>query len=250
MKRLITLVFVLLLVTGCNSVTVMSYNIHAMRGMDNVLDARRIADVILEQKPDLVGLQEVDHLTERSGEMDVLSFFEDYCDMHVVYMKTFDYQGGAFGNMILSRYPVIDKKMIRLPSRSNYEPRLLMMVSVRTDRGDTLHFYNTHLDHHANDSDRPAQMRKIVEVISSDPEKLILLGDLNCPPGSEPLDMLDKALSRCFSEDKTYPADEPERIIDHIYYTPDRGLQCKEIKVIPEKVASDHRPVVARFRLR
>ncbi len=250
MKRLITFVFLLFFLTACNEVKVMSYNIHAMRGMDGTLDAQRIADVILAEDPDLVGLQEVDHLTERSGKMDVLSFFEDHCGMHVVYRKTFDYQGGAFGNMVLSRYPVIETKEVRLPSRMEYEPRLLMMVSVRTERGDTLHFYNTHLDHHAGDSDRPAQMRRITEELAADGQKIILLGDLNCQPGSEPLERLGRYLSRCGSEEKTYPADDPERVIDHIYYSPGRGLQCREIRVIPETTASDHRPLTARFRIR
>lgn len=250
MKRIFSLFILLLVLTGCNKVTVMSYNIHAMRGMDKEFDAERIADVILAEKPDLVGLQEVDHLTARSGNFDAVSFFEEYTGMHVVYMKTFDYQGGAFGNMILSRFPVLSQKEIRLPSREAYEPRLMMKVTVLTDTGDTLHFYNTHLDHHGEDSDRPAQMRRISEVLSSGSGKRILLGDMNCQPGSEPLNMLNGIMKHCNSSEKTYPADQPERIIDHVYYAPKEGMRCTGIKVIPEAMASDHRPVVAHFRLR
>jgi len=250
MKRIFSLMILLLVLTGCNRITVMSYNIHAMRGMDKEFNAERIADVILAEKPDLVGLQEVDHLTVRSGNFDALTFFEEYTGMHVIYMKTFDYQGGAFGNMILSRFPVLSQQEIRLPSREAYEPRLLMRVSVLTDKGDTLYFYNTHLDHHGEDSDRPAQMRKIAEILSADSGKRILLGDMNCQPGSEPLNMLNGLMNRCHSNEKTYPADQPERIIDHVYYAPGEGLRCSSFSVIPEKVASDHRPVVAHFRLR
>lgn len=250
MKRILSLLIFLLLLSGCNKITVMTYNIHAMRGMDKVLDAQRIADVILAEKPDLVGLQEVDHMTARSGNLDAVSFFEEYTGMYAVYMKTFDYQGGAFGNMVLSRFPILSEKEIRLPSREAYEPRLMMKITVVTDKGDTLHFYNTHLDHHGEDSDRPAQMRKIAEVLSADKGKRILLGDMNCEPGSEPLNMLNGLMKRCHSNEKTYPADLPERVIDHVYFAPGEGLHCSGLKVIPEKVASDHRPVVAHFRLR
>ncbi|MDD3096088.1 MAG: endonuclease/exonuclease/phosphatase family protein [Candidatus Neomarinimicrobiota bacterium] len=250
MKRIFYLLIVLLVLCSCNKITVMSYNIHAMRGMDKEFNAERIADVILAEKPDLVGLQEVDHLTARSGNFDAVTFFEEYTGMHVIYMKTFDYQGGAFGNMVLSRFPVLSKKEIRLPSREAYEPRLLMRVSVLTDKGDTLHFYNTHLDHHGENSDRPDQMRKIAEVLSADSGKRILLGDMNCEPGSEPLNMLNGLMKRCLSNEKTYPADLPERIIDHVYFASGEGLRCSGLKVIPEKIASDHRPVVAHFRLR
>jgi endonuclease/exonuclease/phosphatase family metal-dependent hydrolase len=250
MKRFITFLFALLLLAGCQKITVVSYNVHAFRGMDRVLDAQRIADVILAEKPDLVGLQEVDQLTARSEKFDAITFFKEYTGMHVIYMKTMDYQGGEYGNMILSRFPVIAKEEIRLPSRENYEPRLLMKVSVLSDRGDTLSFYNTHLDHHGTDSDRPAQMQKIADVIRADSQPIILLGDLNCEPGSEEFKIIDRVLTRCVSEEKTYPADEPDRIIDHVFYSKDRGLTCRSIKVIPEKVASDHRPVTAQFRLR
>jgi endonuclease/exonuclease/phosphatase family metal-dependent hydrolase len=250
MKRFIFLLFILFVLAGCNKISVMSYNIHAMRGMDKEFDARRIADVILAEKPDLVGLQEVDHLTARSENFDAVSFFKEYTGMHVVYMKTFDYQGGAFGNMVLSRFPVIAQKEIRLPSRENYEPRLLMKVSVLTGKSDTLHFYNTHLDHHGGDSDRPVQMRRIVEALRKEDGKIILLGDLNCEPGSEEFKIIDGVLTRCTSKEKTYPADEPDRIIDHVFFSKDRGLACRSIKVIPEKTASDHRPVSAQFRLR
>jgi endonuclease/exonuclease/phosphatase family metal-dependent hydrolase len=250
MKKITSLICLLLLLSGCQKVVVMSYNIHAMRGMDKVLDADRIARVINDQEPDLVALQEVDQFTERSGKMDAIGLLREKTGMHGIFMKTFDYQGGEFGNAILSRFPIVDHKLIRLPSREEYEPRLMMMVAVIKDNGDTLHFYNTHLDHHAGDSDRPAQMAHIIDVISRDEHPLILAGDLNCEPGSDPINALSGILDRCQSEAKTYPADNPERMIDHIFYTAERGLSDRGLKVIPEKVASDHRPVVTTFRLK
>ncbi len=249
MKRIIILLLSLLFLAGCNEITVMSYNIHAMRGMDGVIDAERICDVIMAEKPDLVALQEVDQLTERSGYMDALAVMKERCDIDGIFMKTFDYQGGGFGNVILSRFPIIEQRVVDLPARENYEARLLMMVSCITDRGDTVHFYNTHLDHHSGDSDRPVQIAAIIDVVTSDNATVILAGDLNCQPGSEPLNALDKVLIRCVSEEKTYPADIPERIIDHIYYDSNSGLQCKSIYVVNKTVASDHRPIVAKFKM-
>jgi len=250
MKNKLIMILIALTLISCNRITVMSYNIHAMKGMDKVLDAKRIAKVINEQNPDLVALQEVDMFTERSGKMDAIAILEEETGMYGLFMKTFDYQGGEFGNAILSKYPIIEKRSIALPSRQAYEPRIMMMVSVVVGCNDTVHFYATHLDHHREDSDRPAQMSKIIETIKKDKYKVILAGDLNCQPGSEPLNMLDKILKRCPSEEMTYPADDPYWIIDHIYYSENRGLKDLGLKVIPEKVASDHRPIVTRFRIK
>lgn len=248
MKKFFPILVLLILLVSCNRITVMSYNIHAMKGMDKVLDVDRIANVINEQNPDFVALQEVDQLTERSGKMDAIGLLKEKTGMYGIFMRTFDYQGGEFGNAILSRYPIIEHKLFPLPARDRYEDRLLMMVACVMKNGDTIHFYNTHLDHHSDDSDRPVQMQEIIRIIRNDKAKIILAGDLNCSPSSEPLNALNEVLTRCDSDEKTYPADTPERLIDHVYYSNNKGIKDLGLMVIPEKVASDHRPIVAKLQ--
>ena len=48
----------------------------------------------------------------------------------------------------------------------------------------------------------------------------------------------------------TFPADNPEREIDFIAYRPADRFTIVESRVIPEKVASDHRPVLLVLELR
>ncbi|MDD4416316.1 MAG: hypothetical protein PHI70_05985 [Proteiniphilum sp.] len=50
----------------------MSYNIHHGRGMDDAVDIERIGNVINEVNPEVVGLQEVDSVVNRSGNIDIL----------------------------------------------------------------------------------------------------------------------------------------------------------------------------------
>lgn len=49
---------------------VLSYNIHHAEGIDGKLDVARIARVIKDCQPDLVALQEVDKLVERTESID------------------------------------------------------------------------------------------------------------------------------------------------------------------------------------
>ena len=56
-----------------NTHRIMSYNIHHGRGMDDVVDIPRISDVINDVSPDVVGLQEVDSVVNRSGNIDVIN---------------------------------------------------------------------------------------------------------------------------------------------------------------------------------
>src|SRR5215470_3969068 len=52
---------------------IMTYNIHVGVGMDKKLDLQRIADVINKEKPDLVGLQEVDRGVKRTEGIDEIA---------------------------------------------------------------------------------------------------------------------------------------------------------------------------------
>jgi endonuclease/exonuclease/phosphatase family metal-dependent hydrolase len=74
----------LILTGGCSttisnrdsiSVRVMSYNIHHAEGMDGKIDLNRIAKLIVENKVDLVALQEVDRGTERTHRIDMPAEF-------------------------------------------------------------------------------------------------------------------------------------------------------------------------------
>ena len=47
----------------------------------------------------------------------------------------------------------------------------------------------------------------------------------------------------------TYPADNPVRRIDYVLHNRHPGFRCTAGRVIPELVASDHRPVLAVFEL-
>lgn len=53
--------------TQGDTICVMSYNVHNAVGMDGVRDVRRIADVIIASGADVVAVQEVDSVTNRSG---------------------------------------------------------------------------------------------------------------------------------------------------------------------------------------
>lgn len=84
----------------------MTYNIRHGRGMDMVIDLERLADVIRKADADIVGLNEVDIETERSGGVDQAGRLGELLGMHVVYGPNIEYQGGLYGNALLCRYPV------------------------------------------------------------------------------------------------------------------------------------------------
>src|ERR687889_385357 len=90
------------------TVRVMTYNIHVGVGMDKKLDLQRIADVINRERPDLVGLQEVDRGVRRTEGKDEIAELAALTQMHFAFAPNLDYQGGKYGVAILSRWPIKD----------------------------------------------------------------------------------------------------------------------------------------------
>jgi hypothetical protein len=61
--------------TAKKTLRVLTYNIHVGVGIDKKLDLQRIADVINHERPDLVGLQEVDRNVKRTEGKDASARF-------------------------------------------------------------------------------------------------------------------------------------------------------------------------------
>ena len=75
--------------------------------MDKKLDLPRIAKVINDQKPDLVGLQEVDRGVERTQHIDEIAELAKLTKMDYAFAFNLPYQGGQYGVAILSRFRIL-----------------------------------------------------------------------------------------------------------------------------------------------
>ena len=231
--------------------TVLTYNIHHGEGMDKQLDLARIARVIREQKPDLVALQEVDAGTNRANHVMQAAELGRLTQMHHAYGAAMEFDGGKYGDAVLSRYKIIESRVISLGYRpgNRREPRVAVMTIVALPGGKRIAFISTHLDHTANSPDRLEQTQAINNQLRDLKEPAILAGDFNCEPGSGPMAELEKIWKVVSNGDGslTCPADEPRTKIDHVLVKPAERFRIVEAKVIDERMASDHRPVVVKL---
>ena len=74
---------------------------------------------------------------------------------------------------------------------------------------------------------------------------------MNATPGEEPIQILLGSWSNATDDPPapTIPADQPTSRIDYIFHRPAGAFSVKEAKVLPESVASDHRPVFAELEI-
>lgn len=242
MSKAFTTLFLLLLTTICteaqDTLRIMSYNIRNCRGLDNIYDIQRTADVIRNSDADIIAIQEVDSVTRRSKGVDIADTLAILCKMHAYYSTAIEYDGGKYGVAILSRKKAIATYRAALPGRE--EKRTILIAEY-----PELTFACTHLS--LNEEDRMASLEIIDSIAKEYKKPFIIAGDLNDTPQSPFI----KELSRNWkiiapNEEPTFPADKPNVTIDYIAAIKECEGDIESVysKVIEEPTVSDHRPIV------
>ncbi|HEX6447051.1 MAG TPA: endonuclease/exonuclease/phosphatase family protein [Streptosporangiales bacterium] len=231
---------------------VATYNIHHGVGLDGRLDLGRIARVLERERPDLVGLQEVDrHFSARSGGVDQAQWLADRLGMAVVFGPNIDLEPPApgrprrgYGGAVLSRYPVEapeHRLLVRVPGT---EQRGVVSVRVH-EAGRSLAFYTTHFEHRSRGV-RRRQATEVLEQVADGPASAVVVGDLNATPHSPELRGLFGPLRDAWAAGRgdgdTHRSDRPRRRIDYVLHTPD--LVAERVHVAGGD-GSDHLAVVA-----
>lgn len=120
MKKNLLFIFAALFIFSAqaqNTLKLMSYNIKNANGMDNVCNFQRIANVINNASPDVVAIQEVDSMTNRSGQKYVLGEIAERTQMHGYFAPAIDYDGGKYGIGLLTKQVPLRLQTLPLPGR-------------------------------------------------------------------------------------------------------------------------------------
>ncbi|MBT5322710.1 MAG: endonuclease [Verrucomicrobiales bacterium] len=230
---------------------VLCYNIHHAEGVDGKLDVPRIARVILSVNPNLVALQEVDQKTKRTQKVDQVAELARLTKMKSVFGANIDFQGGRYGNAILSRFPIARHKNHHLPNVDMGEQRGVLESMIKVSKDRNILFLATHFDHRRPDQERRASAIFINKMMGEQKNiPAILAGDLNDVPNSATLKEIGKLWVRTNPEiTPTVPVVKPMRQIDYILVRPKGRWKVVETKVLDEAVASDHRAIFAVIEL-
>lgn len=248
------------------TLTVMSYNIHAGAGADNVYSLDRIAEVIRSSGADVVALQEVDrHWGARSNFEDTAAILGAKLGMSnfVAPIYSFDpltpdAPRREYGVGILSRYPILSATNHPLTRLSTQDanpvpaPAPGFAEAVINVRGVHVHVYSTHLDYRGDPTVRRLQVADTLAVLGADSGPKILMGDMNAVPSAPELAPLRAAYVDVWDavgdgRGATFPTDPATKRIDQILVSPE--VTAVSAAVLQTQ-ASDHLPVVATVTVR
>jgi endonuclease/exonuclease/phosphatase family metal-dependent hydrolase len=207
---------------------IITYNIQFSRGRDGKYDIARIADAI--KNGDIIGLQEVERLWDRTANIDQQSELARLLpDFFVAYGATIDVlktglltdgrvdnRRRQFGNMILSRYPILTIRNHLFPKFGALTQHTLQRGAVEAtiDTPDgMIRVYSTHLCHLSAEQ-RGIQIKRLLDIhknapsegavdsginlrdgwderaLPAPPRDAILLGDFNLPSTDAEYDLI------------------------------------------------------------
>lgn len=231
--------------TACNpkqiSTRIMCYNVHNCVGLDGELSCERIAKIINDADADAIAIQELDSMTTRHPGHDMLKELAELTGMHPTFAPSIDYKGGKYGIGMLTKQKPISYRRVPLPCRS--EPRSLLIVEL-----EDYYYCCTHLSLH--EEDRITSIGIIVDELSKLDKPVMIAGDFNARPNSEPMRMMGEhfhVFKKTEGTGYTIRADKPHAEIDFICLFTDNGASAEVTShtVINAPVESDHLPIVA-----
>lgn len=238
---------------------VMTYNIqhghvHLSAKPGDEIDLTKVGDVIRKVGADIIGLNEVrgNGGGSNKGYTAQAEFLANYLGFHCYFGRAICFGGGPYGNAILSRWPIVEAKVIRIPDpvdpkvcKGYFEPRCIVRCEVEVPFGSNLAVYSTHFG--LNPEEAEHAVTTAVTVLMDEHLPHVLMGDFNLTPDSPMLAPLYRTMNATDElipegERMTFPSHAPECKIDYIFTSRNIKPVCAKAEQV---VASDHCPVWA-----
>jgi len=228
---------------------VLSYNIH---GQAHRLDRRyleRIARVIRDAQPDVVGLQEVQRGGWRARFEDQAASLAGLTGMQGVFGPSMEVRGGAFGNAVLTAGALLASEVVPLPAAG--EPRTLLTARIRfAGKPEEIAFHVTHLAAWGRwgRSARSLQVTALLERLKRYRGPFVLVGDLNADPAAPELaPLIAGEMFRMCGDAMLCTHRFLRRRIDYVFADP--GWTAVSERVV-RAGPSDHWPVLVELERR
>lgn len=222
------------------------FNIHGGRGQDGKRNLARINALMDEHEIDIGVFQEIETRASRAGHMDEIDVLSGPARPYHLHGPTMrELNGGWYGNLIVSRYPILRGIVHNLGTRVNYEPRAAVDALIETPKGK-IRLIGTHLSLASLERWKEANnLLKLIESVEeTEKNPLFLMGDINEWRGSAKLLKYLNQMLIPVATEPSFPSFRPFLRLDRVWYdTPDLQVNCTTLKDKSTRKISDHLPL-------
>ncbi|EGJ72234.1 Endonuclease/exonuclease/phosphatase [Bacteroides coprosuis DSM 18011] len=228
-------------------IRIVTYNVRHFENSSQVIEYNNVAKLIKKLDADVICFQEIDKNTTRSKKKDQMNEIAKLTHMYDYFSMSIPYQGGEYGNGILSKEKALSFHKIALPGK---ELRSALVVEF-----DKYIVISTHL------SLESYNREESINILSNEAAKykgksIYLAGDLNEKKLDTPFFLKLKKYWNIESSNKnTYPTPTAKERIDYIisYKGESSNLTgtdvVRKMKEVNVSSISDHYPVFCDFSL-
>jgi endonuclease/exonuclease/phosphatase family metal-dependent hydrolase len=237
-----------------HAVRLVAYNVGVFSKYmgDSMLD---VTSMMQELDADAVAVCELDSCNRRNPVYQLEAFAEALGGWNYRYGSAMQWNGGAYGDGVVTGKRINRSYIVELPKGSGYEPRVCVVVETK----DYV-VAQAHLDHSV-DAVRLEQARLLTDELKRlygrSRKPVFLCGDLNTLPGGPVIRQLCEDWTVLSEQAATYPADSPRECIDYILALKNRARYkvlktavCTEFESADVTQTSDHLPVFVDIIIR
>jgi len=255
MKRILIFISAVLCTLCMDAQTVVSLRVMSMnirQGGEYAGNlSKPFADLINEYDPDIIALQEVDYKTVRNGGRDWLNEVAMQTGMFPYFCKAREYQGGAFGTALLSKYPFYKAEKTIFVHKDAREDRSTGWIYVRLPEGKNMRFGTIHLSLESSELtiQHFASINKAFFAEDTTTPAL-MIGDYNAASGSDAIMYVRNKWQEIIPDmGPTIPSDKPTTQLDYIMGFPQGKWECTHYEILAKPGLSDHCFVVADLKI-
>jgi endonuclease/exonuclease/phosphatase family metal-dependent hydrolase len=206
----------------------------------------RLAEEIAAMDVDVIALQEVDVSVLRTGELDQPRLLAEMLGYRYAFAAALYWDGGVYGQAVLSRASFVSVQRHRLQSAESSEPRIALDVTV-CQGGRRVRLLGVHADVVPNAA--AEQVSAAAELAASDAAgHVALVGDFNqLPSDPGPSAVAERGLVDLFTGDERATFAGRGRI-DYVFASAALARDLTRTELWQTRV-SDHHALIAEFTL-
>lgn len=229
---------------------ILSYNIHGGVDMWRRRDLRRVHALMERHDIDIGVFQEMETRPSRGGTAADIRILAGPSRPHHLPALTVTEDKGWYGNLIVSRYPILRGLTHDLETPKSLEPRNAVDALIDVP-GGPIRIIGTHLS--LRGGARYAELKRLVNLIArveeAEKNPVILLGDLNEWRGwAAPLLRHLRRLMTPLSCGPSFPAFFPVLKLDRAWTdSPGHPATARTLKTLETRQLSDHLPVIVEL---